>query len=57
MLFIMEEKYALFNVIYIFTLFIIINNIKKEYHVHFIHGLTIQGFELLNYFTVFHLLL
>ena len=28
-LFIMEEKYALFNVIYFLTLFIMKNNVKK----------------------------
>ena len=28
-LFIAEEKYALFNVIYFLTLFLIINNVKK----------------------------
>ena len=28
-LFIVEEKYALFNVIYFLTLFIMINNVKK----------------------------
>ena len=55
MLFIVEEKYTLFNVIYFLTLCIMINNVKKYYYVHFIHDSTIQDCELLNYFTVFHL--
>ena len=46
MLFIVEDKYVLFNVIYFLTLFIMINNFQKYYHVRFIYDSTIQDCEL-----------
>ena len=46
----MEEKYALFNVIYFSTFFIMTSNVEKKFHAYILH--MNQKFKILNYRTI-----